>query len=229
MWVNHWSWSSCRCSGWSRSRGRSARAAACWSSVASGCTARICTASITSALLVLENLGEQTASEMFLQPATAIAARSSSAWIASSDFCSAAWSAWSGSDFRAAARTCTARCNLCATRWSSLLRMQACKFALQLALHAFEGIQDWSANVAASVGSWSASFNSAAWSAWSSDFSAAGRTCVACTCTWSSDFSAAAWASSAWSHFSSTRRISYRGVTARAGSTAAFSAEQTAQ
>jgi hypothetical protein len=126
---------------------------------------------------------------------------------------------------------------------------------VQLALEAFEAIENWGA----ADRSWSATggFNTAAWSNYtavvtstciaSSDFASAARTTLAektatglarsdtCTVTgtgaWiasrSSDFGSAAWATSATSHFGSAARINNRGITARALGSDAVSTQQT--
>jgi hypothetical protein len=126
---------------------------------------------------------------------------------------------------------------------------------MQLALEAFETIQNWSAaNVCWSA---SSSFDAAAWSNDTAivtgtritspgDFGAAARSTLvakktatgltstnacSCTCTriarWSSDFSPAAWATTAAGHFGSAARINNRGVTARALGSNAVSTQKT--
>jgi len=262
MRINYWSWSSSR----SGNRGASA-----------GAATRITTSSSVAAGLALENLSEQTARTLASTDSAIATSSGTAARIASSDFSTArrttseqAFSATTG-DFSAAAWTS----NFGSAAWScgnarSMLSSQTCvevsssvvdlvhlfhMSCVQLALEAFEAIENWGA----ADRSWSATggFNTAAWSNYttvvtstciaSSNFASAARTTLAektatglaspDTCTdsgtgtWiasrSSDFGSAAWATSATSHFGSAARINNRGITARALGSDAVSTQQT--
>jgi len=276
MRINYWSWSSSR----SGNRGASAGAATritTSSSVAAGLalenlseqTARTL-ASTDTAIATSSGTAARIASSDF---STARRTTSEQAFSATTgDFSAAAWaSTASTSDFSSAAWTS----NFGSAAWScsnarSMLSSQTCvevsssvvdlvhlfhMSCVQLALEAFEAIENWGA----ADRSWSATggFNTAAWSNYttvvtstciaSSNFASAARTTLAektatglaspDTCTdsgtgtWiasrSSDFGSAAWATSATSHFGSAARINNRGITARALGSDAVSTQQT--
>ncbi|WP_168164349.1 hypothetical protein [Pirellula sp. SH-Sr6A] len=153
---------------------------------------------------------------------TATVAAWSCTGIASSDFSAAAWScvAWiASSDFSTTGWSARiARFN--ATAWSVAVKLvlHSYELTLQVALEPLECIQNWSANAAAA---WFAC-RCTRWC--TSYFNTAARSCVAWVT--SGDFNATGWIACG---FNAARRITYRGIAARARRSAAFPSEQTVQ
>jgi len=253
MRINYWSWGS-------RSGSRGASAGGATRVTSSSVTAGLALENLSE-----QTAGLSLATDTAIATSSSTAARIASSYFSAARWATAQEAFSASSDFSAAARTSTASASdFSAAAWSSgfataawsclssMLSSQArvhvsssavdasrsvSRSCVQLALQAFEAVQNWgtanwsrTASVGFNATAWanssalvsctriaSSDFGTAAWSTLAEQattslatVSSAG-TWIAC---WSSDFRSAAWTTSAASHFGSAARINNRGVAA---------------